>query len=70
VVALVSMHAAVLDRADAILLFSVALDLAAEFRLRDHRANYTGFAHILDVGAHLIMPAMTIGCSSWRPMRG
>src|SRR6266478_4004915 len=45
----------------AILLFSVALDWLPSFGYETIGANYTGFAHILDVGAHLIMPAMTIG---------
>jgi peptide/nickel transport system permease protein len=45
----------------AILLFSVALDWLPSFGYETVGANYTGFAHLLDVGAHLIMPAMTIG---------
>jgi len=45
----------------AILLFSVALDWLPSFGYETIGANYTGFAHLLDVGAHLIMPAMTIG---------
>src|SRR6267142_1951118 len=45
----------------AILLFSVALDWLPSFGYETVGANYTGLAHILDVGAHLIMPAMTIG---------
>ena len=45
----------------AILLFSVTLDWLPSFGYETIGANYTGFAHLLDVGAHLIMPAMTIG---------
>ena len=45
----------------AILLFSVAMDWLPSFGYETVGTNYTGFAHILDVGAHLIMPATTIG---------
>jgi peptide/nickel transport system permease protein len=45
----------------AILLFSVTLDWLPSFGYETIGANYTGFARILDIGAHLIMPAMTIG---------
>src|SRR5258706_144994 len=45
----------------AILLFSVAMDWLPSFGYETVGAGYTGLAHILDVGAHLIMPAMTIG---------
>jgi peptide/nickel transport system permease protein len=45
----------------AILLFSVAMDWLPSFGYETVGANYTGFAHVLDVGAHLIMPATTIG---------
>src|SRR5438477_127537 len=45
----------------AILLFSVALDWLPSFGYETIGANYPGIAHVLDVGAHLIMPAMTIG---------
>jgi peptide/nickel transport system permease protein len=45
----------------AILLFSVALDWLPSFGYETIGANYTGLAHMGDVGAHLIMPAMTIG---------
>ncbi|MBO4221435.1 ABC transporter permease [Bradyrhizobium neotropicale] len=45
----------------AILLFSVAMDWLPSFGYETVGANYTGFAHMLDVGAHLILPAMTIG---------
>jgi peptide/nickel transport system permease protein len=44
-----------------ILLFSVEWDLLPSFGYETVGANYTGFAHVLDVGAHLIMPATTIG---------
>ena len=43
----------------AILLFSVELDWLPSFGYETVGANYKGFAHVLDVGAHLIMPAMT-----------
>src|SRR5260370_9536803 len=45
----------------AMLLFSVAMDWLPSFGYEAVGANYTGFAHVLDVGAHLSMPAMTIG---------
>jgi peptide/nickel transport system permease protein len=45
----------------AILLFSVTLDWLPSFGYETVGANYTGFGHVLDVGAHLIMPAATIG---------
>src|SRR5260370_4487008 len=45
----------------AILLFSVEMDWLPSFGYETVGANYTGLAHVLDVGAHLIMPAMTIG---------
>jgi len=45
----------------AILLFSVALDWLPSFGYETVGANYTGFRHALDVAAHLIMPATTIG---------
>jgi peptide/nickel transport system permease protein len=45
----------------AILLFSVQWDLLPSFGYETVGANYTGLAHVLDVGAHLIMPATTIG---------
>ena len=45
----------------AILLFSVEMDWLPSFGYETVGANYTGFAHVLDVGAHLIMPAVTIG---------
>ncbi len=45
----------------AILLFSVAMDWLPSFGYETVGANYTGFAHVLDVGAHLILPAITIG---------
>src|ERR1700736_2820996 len=45
----------------AILLFSVALDWLPSFGYETIGANYTGFAYVGDVAAHLVMPAMTIG---------
>lgn len=45
----------------AILLFSVTMDWLPSFGYETVGAGYTGFAHVLDVGAHLIMPAATIG---------
>jgi peptide/nickel transport system permease protein len=45
----------------AILLFSVEWDWLPSFGYETVGANYTGFAHMRDVGAHLIMPATTIG---------
>ena len=45
----------------AILLFSVAVDWLPSFGYETVGANYTGLAHVLDVAAHLILPATTIG---------
>jgi peptide/nickel transport system permease protein len=45
----------------AILLFSVTMDWLPSFGYETVGANYTGLAHVLDVGAHLILPATTIG---------
>lgn len=45
----------------AILLFSVWMDWLPSFGYETVGVSYTGFAHALDVGAHLIMPALTIG---------
>ncbi len=44
-----------------ILLFSVEWDILPSFGYETVGANYTGFAHMLDVGAHLVMPAATLG---------
>jgi peptide/nickel transport system permease protein len=44
-----------------ILFFSVWMDWLPSFGYETVGANYTGFHHVLDVGAHLIMPAATIG---------
>jgi peptide/nickel transport system permease protein len=45
----------------AILLFSVQLNWLPSFGYETVGAKYTGLAHLLDVAAHLVMPAMTIG---------
>jgi peptide/nickel transport system permease protein len=45
----------------AILVFSVWLDWLPSFGYETVGANYKGVSHVLDVGAHLIMPAATIG---------
>ena len=45
----------------AILLFSVTLDWLPSFGYETVGGNFTGLSHALDVGAHLIMPAMTLG---------
>jgi peptide/nickel transport system permease protein len=45
----------------AILLFSVTLNWLPSFGYETIGANYTGIDRVLDIGAHLIMPAMTIG---------
>src|ERR1700733_6202248 len=45
----------------AILLFSVQLNWLPSFGYETVGANYKGLDHVLDVGAHLIMPALTIG---------
>src|SRR3979411_2860535 len=44
----------------AILLFSVALDWLPSFGYETIGANYTGFEHVLDVGAHMSIAATTI----------
>jgi peptide/nickel transport system permease protein len=45
----------------AILLFSVTMDLLPSFGYESVGADYTGLAHVLDVAAHLVLPATTIG---------
>jgi peptide/nickel transport system permease protein len=45
----------------AILVFSVWMDWLPSFGYETVGANYTGLAHVLDVAAHLAMPAATIG---------
>lgn len=45
----------------AILLFSVTLDWLPSFGYETVGAGYTGLAHVLDVGAHLVLPALTLG---------
>ncbi len=45
----------------AILLFSVTLNWLPSFGYETVGAGYTGIARGLDIGAHLIMPAMTLG---------
>ncbi|CAN7683135.1 ABC transporter permease [Bosea sp. LjRoot9] len=45
----------------AILLFSVTLDWLPSFGYETVGANLTGFARVLDVGAHLVLPALTLG---------
>jgi peptide/nickel transport system permease protein len=45
----------------AILLFSVWADWLPSFGYETVGAGYTGFRHALDVGAHLVMPAATLG---------
>ncbi|MEH2482092.1 peptide/nickel transport system permease protein [Nitrobacteraceae bacterium AZCC 2146] len=44
-----------------ILLFSVYLGWLPSFGYETVGANYQGFERFLDIGAHLVMPAMTIG---------
>lgn len=45
----------------AILLFSVSLEWLPSFGYETVGANLTGLAHIGDVAAHLVLPAVTIG---------
>ena len=45
----------------AILLFSVTLNWLPSFGYETVGGDYTGMARALDIGAHLIMPAMTLG---------
>lgn len=45
----------------AILLFSVQLGWLPAYGYRTIGADYTGLAHALDVGRHLILPATTLG---------
>jgi len=45
----------------AILLFSVTMDWLPSFGYETVGANYTGLTHVLDVAAHLVLPATTIG---------
>src|SRR4029450_8560810 len=54
-------HPAFLGGSNGNLPFSVTLDWLPSFGYETVGANYTGLAHVLDVGAHLILPATTIG---------
>lgn len=45
----------------AILLFSVTMEWLPSFGYETVGAGYTGMAHILDIGAHLVLPALTLG---------
>jgi peptide/nickel transport system permease protein len=45
----------------AILLFSVYLGWLPAFGMTSIGARYTGFAHVLDIAHHLILPAFTLG---------
>lgn len=45
----------------AILLFSVTMEWLPSFGYETVGAGYTGMTHILDVGAHLVLPALTLG---------
>lgn len=45
----------------AILVFSVWVDWLPSFGYETVGANYTGLRHALDIGAHLVMPAATLG---------
>lgn len=45
----------------AILFFSVTMDWLPSFGFETVGANYRGLARILDIGAHLILPATTLG---------
>ncbi|WP_315702553.1 MULTISPECIES: ABC transporter permease [unclassified Bradyrhizobium] len=45
----------------AILVFSVWVDWLPSFGYETVGANYTGLRHAFDVGAHLVMPAATLG---------
>jgi peptide/nickel transport system permease protein len=45
----------------AILLFSVTMDWLPSFGYETVGANYTGFARALDIAAHLVLPAATLG---------
>jgi peptide/nickel transport system permease protein len=44
-----------------VLLFSVVLDWLPAFGMSSVGANLTGLASVLDVGRHLILPALTLG---------
>ncbi|MBM20072.1 MAG: ABC transporter permease [Stappia sp.] len=45
----------------AVLVFSVELNWLPGFGYETVGANYTGFARVLDIGQHLILPATTLG---------
>ena len=45
----------------AVLVFSVQLGWLPGFGYETVGANYTGLAHVADVAAHLVLPAMTLG---------
>jgi peptide/nickel transport system permease protein len=44
-----------------VLLFSVQLGWLPTFGMNTINANYVGIDHVLDVGRHLILPALTLG---------
>jgi peptide/nickel transport system permease protein len=44
-----------------ILLFSVTFDWLPSFGYETVGAGYTGFSRMVDIGQHLVMPAMTLG---------
>jgi peptide/nickel transport system permease protein len=46
----------------AILLFSVILGWLPGFGMASIAADYTGWAYVKDVGMHLILPTVTLGC--------
>lgn len=45
-----------------IVLFSVHWELLPAFGMQTAGAGYTGFARVLDVARHLVMPAFSLGC--------
>ena len=45
----------------AILLFSVTMEWLPSFGYETVGAGYTGLTHALDIGAHLVLPALTLG---------
>jgi peptide/nickel transport system permease protein len=46
----------------AILLFSVVLGWLPGFGMEDIAAGFTGWARVRDIGTHLILPTVTLGC--------
>jgi peptide/nickel transport system permease protein len=52
------------------ILFSLKLGLVPNVGYETIGASYTGVTRVLDILHHLVLPALTLGCSSRRSMPG